>query len=91
LPARARVFRDLATALKELPQGELLVIGGAELYRQACRGWPAGTDPGACAVEGIRVSALRCGRSGARRRGWIMPPHESVHAHAYSFLTLDRI
>jgi dihydrofolate reductase len=32
---QVRVFRELAEALAAEPQGELLVIGGGELYRQA--------------------------------------------------------
>ncbi len=48
-PVGARVFRDLDAALAAHPQGELLVIGGGELYRQ--------TLPLASRLELTRVHA----------------------------------
>ena len=90
-PAGARVFRDLATALKEQPQGELLVIGGAELYRQAL--------PLAGRLELTQVHAQVEGDTrfphydAAQWRETARVDHaaDERHAHAYSFLTLDRV
>jgi dihydrofolate reductase len=90
-PAGATVFRDLDAALAAQPQGELLVIGGAELYRQ--------TLPLARRLELTRVHAHVAGdtqfppldptqwRQAAREDR----PADERHAYAYSFLTLERV
>ena len=90
-PAGATVFHDLADALAAQPQGQLIVIGGAELYRQ--------TLPLAKRLELTRVHANVAGdthfplhdpalwRETAREDR----PADERHAHAYSFLTLERV
>jgi dihydrofolate reductase len=90
-PAGATVFRDLAAALAAPPQGRLIVIGGAELYRQ--------TLPQARRLELTRVHANVAGdthfprydpaqwREVAREDR----PADERHAHAYSFLSLERL
>ena len=90
-PAGATVFHDLEAALAAQAQGALLVIGGAELYRQ--------TLPHAWRLELTRVHASVAGDTH-------FPPYDPAqwrevaredraaderHAHAYSFLTLERI
>ncbi|MDB5976588.1 MAG: dihydrofolate reductase [Nevskia sp.] len=90
-PAGAQVFRDLDAALAAPPQGELLVIGGAELYRQ--------TLPLASRLELTRVHAQVEGDThfpdydATQWRETARVDHvaDERHAHAYSFLTLDRI
>ncbi|HWY25472.1 MAG TPA: dihydrofolate reductase [Nevskia sp.] len=90
-PAGARVFRDLDAALAAEPQGALLVIGGAELYRQ--------TLPHAQRLELTRVHANVEGDTQfphydpAQWRETARQDHaaDERHAHAYSFLTLDRV
>lgn len=87
----AQVFRDLDAALAQPPQGQLLVIGGAELYRQAL--------PLASRLELTRVHARVEGDTHfpdydpAQWRETSRSDHvaDERHAHAYSFLTLDRI
>ncbi len=90
-PAGARVFRDLDAALAAEPQGALLVIGGAELYRQTLS----------------HARRLELTRVHAQVEGDTLFPHydpaqwhetarrdhaaDERHAHAYSFLTLERI
>jgi len=89
-PAGARVFRDLDAALAAQPQGELLVIGGAELYRQ--------TLPLASRLELTRVHARVEGDThfpdydAAQWRETARVDHaaDERHAYAYSFLTLLR-
>ncbi|WP_029921279.1 dihydrofolate reductase [Nevskia soli] len=89
--AGARVFRDLDAALAASPQGELLVIGGAELYRQ--------TLPLASRLELTRVHAQVEGDTRFpdydakqwRETSRVDHAADERHAHAYSFLTLDRI
>ena len=87
----ARVLHDLDAALAQPAQGELLVIGGAELYRQAL--------PLAGRLELTRVHARVEGdthfpdydpaqwRETARRDR----AADERHAYSYSFLTLERI
>ena len=90
-PAGAQVFRDLEAALAATPQGELLVIGGAELYRQ--------TLPLASRLELTRVHAQIEGDTHFpdydtqqwRETARVDHAPDERHAHAYSFLTLDRI
>ncbi|MDE0854652.1 MAG: dihydrofolate reductase [Nevskia sp.] len=87
----AQVFRDLDAALAQPPQGQLLVIGGAELYRQAL--------PLASRLELTRVHARVEGDTHFpdydpaqwRETARSDHPADERHAHAYSFLTLDRI
>lgn len=86
----ARVFTDLAAALAAPTPGELFVIGGAELYRA--------TLPQARRLHLTRVHT-RCAGGDA----WLPPlgagwsevareahPADERHAHAYSFITLER-
>jgi dihydrofolate reductase len=90
-PAGAQVFRDLDAALAQPPQGELLVIGGAELYRQ--------TLPLASRLELTQVHAQVEGDThfpdydAKQWRETTRVDHaaDERHAHAYSFLRLDRI
>jgi dihydrofolate reductase len=90
-PAGAQVFRDLDAALAQPPQGELLVIGGAELYRQ--------TLPLASRLELTQVHAQVEGDTHFpdfdakqwRETARVDHAADERHAHAYSFLTLDRI
>ena len=90
-PAGAQVFRDLDAALAATPRGELLVIGGAELYRQ--------TLPLASRLELTRVHAQIEGDTHFpdydtqqwRETARVDHAPDERHAHAYSFLTLDRI
>jgi dihydrofolate reductase len=89
-PAGATVFRNLDAALTAEPQGALLVIGGAELYRQ--------TLPLASRLELTRVHAQVEGDTqfpdfdAAQWRETARQDHaaDERHAHAYSFLTLER-
>ncbi len=89
-PAGARVFAQLDDALAQAPQGELLVIGGAELYRQAL--------PLARRLELTRVHAQVEGDThfpGFDAAQWreaarLDHPADERHAHAYSFITLLR-
>ncbi|MFI4981037.1 MAG: dihydrofolate reductase [Nevskiales bacterium] len=90
-PAGAQVFRDLDAALAASPQGELLVIGGADLYRQ--------TLPLASRLELTQVHAQVEGDTHFpdydaklwRETARVDHAADERHAHAYSFLTLDRI
>jgi dihydrofolate reductase len=89
-PPGVCVFRDLQAALSAPPQGSLLVIGGAELYRQAL--------PQAGRLELTLVHAAVAGDT-------FFPPYDAAqwrelarsdhaaderHAHAYSFVSLVR-
>lgn len=86
----ARVFADLGQALAQPRNGELLVIGGAELYRQ--------TLPLARRLYLTLVQARLSGDThfpAYRIEDWrllerIDHPADAWHAHAYSFLTLER-
>lgn len=90
-PAGARVFHTLDEALAEPPQGQLLVIGGAELYRQ--------TLPLADRLELTRVHAEVEGDTyfpdcdAAQWHEVARADHadDERHAHAYSFVTLVRL
>jgi dihydrofolate reductase len=89
-PPGARVFRALDEALAAPPQGRLLVIGGADLYRQ--------TLPLAQRLELTRVHARIEGDTcfpeydAAQWRELMRVDHaaDERHAHAYSFITLER-
>ena len=89
-PEGCRVFTRLDDALAAHAQGELMVIGSAELYRQ--------TLPRAQRIYLTQVHAREQGDtwfpdySGA---GFVETsredhPADDRHAHAYSFLRLDR-
>jgi dihydrofolate reductase len=98
-PAGAEVFATLEAALAAheknrghgpLPH-ELVVIGGAELYRQAL--------PVAHTVHLTRVHARVEGdtrfppwrEADFRQTGSVSHPADARHAHAYSFITLERV
>ncbi len=86
----ARVFGELADAVREAGDRELMVIGGAEIYREAL--------PIATRIFLTRVHAKVKGdtwfpeldvaawRETAREDH----PADDRHAHAYSFVTLER-
>lgn len=87
-----RVFRDLHQALAAHSQGELMVIGGAEIYRQAL--------PLAQRLHLTRVHATVQGGDtwfpeyeGSAWRETSREEHaaDERHAYAYTFLTLDRV
>ncbi len=89
-PAGARAFTRLEDALRQAGDRELMVIGGAELYRQVL--------PIAERIHLTRVHAKLEGdtwfpeldaqrwREAAREDH----PADERHAHAYSFITLER-
>jgi dihydrofolate reductase len=89
-PAGARVFHSLEAALAEA-QGELLVIGGGELYRQAL--------PLARRLELTRVHAKVAGDahfpvySETEWREVAREDHagDERHVYPYSFITLERM
>jgi dihydrofolate reductase len=89
-PAGARVFGKLDDALREAGDRELMVIGGAELYRQ--------TLPIAHRIFLTRVHAQLRGDThfpeidAAAWREIARDDHaaDDRHAHAYSFITLER-
>jgi dihydrofolate reductase len=89
-PAGARVFAKLDDALREAGDREVMVIGGAELYRQAL--------PIANRIFLTRVHAKLTGDTwfpeldAARWRETSCEDHpaDERHAHAYSFITLER-
>jgi dihydrofolate reductase len=90
-PAGAEVFATLEQALAAHREGELVVIGGAELYRQAL--------PLARTVHLTRVHARVDGdtrfpawrEADFRQTGSVSHPADARHAHAYSFITLERV
>lgn len=87
----AAVFTDLAAALAAPAQGALFVIGGAELYRLCL--------PLATRLYVTLVHARTKGdtyfpdyRPGDyRETARVIHPADEKHAHAYSFLTLERV
>jgi dihydrofolate reductase len=89
-PAGADVFTSLEQALAEHREGELVVIGGAELYRQAL--------PVARTIHLTRVHARVEGdtrfppwrEDEFRQTAVVHHPADARHAHAYSFVTLER-
>ncbi|MDR3416100.1 MAG: dihydrofolate reductase [Nevskia sp.] len=89
-PAGVRVFHDLETVLAQPPQGQLMVIGGAELYRL--------TLPLAQRLELTRVHAAVEGDTRfpqfdpAQWREMAREDHpaDPRHAWPYSFVTLVR-
>ncbi|MGQ0587513.1 MAG: dihydrofolate reductase [Gammaproteobacteria bacterium] len=90
-PAGAEVFASLEQALAAHRDGELVVIGGAELYRQAL--------PLAGTVHLTRVHARVDGDTAFpqwreaefRQTGLVTHPADERHAHAFSFITLERM
>lgn len=90
-PAGAQVFATLDAALAAHRDGELVVIGGAELYRQVL--------PLARTIHLTRVHAHVEGDTvfppwppgDFRQTGVVTHPADARHAHAYSFVTLERI
>lgn len=89
-PAGCEVFATLEQALAAHGEGELVVIGGAELYRQAL--------PLARTVYLTRVHAQVGGDTtfptwapaDFRQTARVDHPADARHAHAYSFITLER-
>ncbi len=89
--AGCEVFGTLEAALLAHREGELVVIGGAELYRQAL--------PHVQTVHLTRVHARVDGDT--RFAAWNAAefrqtavadhPADVRHAHAYSFVTLERV
>lgn len=89
-PAGCEVFGALEQALAAPREGELVVIGGAELYRQ--------TLPLADTMHLTRVHARVDGdtrfpawsAADFRQTAVVDHPADARHAHAYSFITLER-
>jgi len=89
-PAGCEVFATLEQALAAHRDGELVVIGGAELYRQAL--------PLADTMHLTRVHARVEGDTSFpdwapadfRQTAVVKHPADARHAHAYSFITLER-
>ena len=89
-PAGCAVFRTLDEALAADRDGELVVIGGAEIYRQAL--------PLADTVHLTRVHARVEGDTRFpewpagqfRQTARVDHPADARHAHAFSFITLQR-
>lgn len=87
----ARVFHDLGAALQATPRGQLFVIGGAELYRLCL--------PLARTLQVTQVATRADGDTHfppyrlSDYREVSAEPHEADerHAHAYRFLTLERL
>lgn len=90
-PEGCRVFADLNVALAAHTQGELMVIGGAQLYQQ--------TLPHAQRLYLTQVHARVEGDTwfpaidAAAWRETAREDHaaDERHAHAYSFITLERL
>lgn len=89
-PPGCRVFRDLDTALAAHAEGELMVIGGADLFRA--------TLPMAQRVHLTRVHGRLEGDTwfplaellAFRETGRVDRPADERHAWSYSFITLER-
>ena len=89
-PAGCEVFATLEAALAAHGEGELAVIGGAELYRQVL--------PLVRTIHLTRVHARVAGDtafpdwnpSEFRQTAIADHPADARHAHAYSFVTLER-
>jgi dihydrofolate reductase len=90
-PAGCEVFRSFDEALAAHAGGELVVIGGAQLYGQAL--------PHARTVHLTRVHARVAGDTRFpawapgefRQTAVVDHPADARHAHAYSFVTLERV
>ena len=89
-PAGAEAFVSLDQALAAHREGDLVVIGGAEIYRQAL--------PLADTVHLTRVHARVQGDTRFpewpadrfRQTARVDHPADARHAHAFSFITLER-
>ncbi len=89
-PAGARRFANLEDALREAGEREVMIIGGAQLYRQAL--------PVAGRIYLTEVQARLAGdtwfpefdRGAWRELGREEHPADQRHAHAYRFVTLER-
>ncbi|HKY92453.1 MAG TPA: dihydrofolate reductase [Nevskiaceae bacterium] len=89
-PEGARVFASVADALAAHHEGELMVIGGAEIYRQ--------TLPVARRLYLTRVHAHLQGdvyfpafdELGFKEQSRDTHPADDRHAYAYSFIVLER-
>jgi len=89
-PAGAEAFASLDQALAVHREGELVVIGGAEIYRQAL--------PLADTLHLTRVHARVEGDTHFpewpveqfRQTARVDHPADDRHAHAFSFITLQR-
>lgn len=87
----ARVFAALNDALAAAGGRSLMVIGGAELYRQ--------TLPLCRCIQLTRVHARVAGDTYLpafdterfRETACVHHPADARHAHAYSFITLERV
>lgn len=89
-PPGCEVFATLEQVLAASDAGELVVIGGAELYRQLL--------PMARTIHLTRVHARLAGdttfppwnAAEFRQTAVVDHPADPRHAHAYSFVTLER-
>lgn len=89
-PAGCRVYGDLQAALSAHHAGDLMVIGGADLYRQIL--------PLADRIYLTRVHAQLEGDTRfplEQLQGWRETersefPADELHAYPYSFITLER-
>ena len=89
-PPGCRVFHDLDSALAAHGEGELMVIGGADLFRA--------TLPMAQRIHLTRVRARLQGDTwfplaellAFRETGRVDRPADERHAWPYSFITLER-
>lgn len=89
-PEGCRVFETLDAAVAAHPEGELMVIGGAEIYRQALP-----------LADRIHLTLVHAALEGDTWFPELPPgrfretqrhdhPADARHAHPYSFVTLDR-
>lgn len=94
-PEGVRVFGSLEAALAAHERGELMVIGGADLYRQTL---PLAqriyltevlTDMGPPTDDDVRLPAID--RSGFREIWSEEHRADERHAHPFRFVTLERI
>jgi dihydrofolate reductase len=91
----ARVFDSLESALAAHERGELMVIGGADLYRQtlpfAQRIYLTEVlaDLGPPTADDVRLPVFD--RSAFREVRKEEHPADERHAHAFRFVTLERI
>lgn len=93
-PEGARVFDSLDAALAAHGNGELMVIGGADLYRQTL---PLArriyltevlADLGPATADDVRLPTFD--RSAFREIGREEHAADDRHAHAFRFVTLER-
>lgn len=90
-PEGCRVFGTLEAAVAAHPGGELMVIGGAEVYRQALP-----------LADRIHLTRVHAALEGDTRFPELAPGRfreterhdhfaDARHAHPYSFVTLERV